>query len=78
MYKKTKRPVAKVKSEIINAKNAINLVLMRLGNLSKLKLLSKIILFIMECPNYVSTDTKLNKINLQWADILNLLKGSKQ
>ena len=67
-----------MKTEITNAKTAINLVLIRLGNLSKLKLLSNVILPIMECSNYVSTDTKLNKIKFQWADILNLLKGSKQ
>ncbi len=35
MYKKTKQPDPKVITEIINAKTAINLVLIRFGNLLK-------------------------------------------
>ena len=43
MYKKNKKPDPKVIDDNSNATTAINLVLIRFGNLSKLKFLSNMI-----------------------------------
>ena len=77
MYKKTKQPTPKVIDENSNATTAINLVLIRFGNLSKLKFLSNMIWIIMDYSSNVSTDTKWNQIDPQSAEILNVSKANK-
>jgi len=65
MYKKTKKPAPKVINEISNAKTDINLVFIRFGNLLKIKFLSNMVVFMKNYLNYLTTDTKLEKIKLQ-------------